>query len=135
MIGVLIVTHGKLARELVSSARVILGKDPGFKYLCLSWDKNISYMRARVTKSIREADKGSGVLVLTDMFGGTPTNLVLPLIKEGQLEVVTGVNLPMILKLANLRKEEELSSAVKKVTKKGIESIKQASLFLLKEND
>ncbi len=135
MIGVLIITHGQLGSELIDSARIILGEDPGFKFLCLSWTKNMEQLKEIVKKAVKDADSGEGVLILTDMFGGTPTNLAIPLIKEGQVDVVTGVNLPMVLKLANLRDCTDLSCAVEMVTKKGIESIQHASVFLKKKDD
>jgi PTS system mannose-specific IIA component len=101
MIGVLVVTHGGLADELVAAARVIAGgsADDGIRALSLDWRIGLEEARERIAKEVRETDRGEGVLVLTDMFGDTPSRAALALCRAGAIEVVSGVNLPMVVRL------------------------------------
>jgi PTS system mannose-specific IIA component len=99
MIGVLIVTHGGLATELLAAARVIAGELPNFRALSLDWSEGLEQARARIARNVAELDRGDGVLLLTDMYGDTPSNAALSLRTEGRVEVVSGVNLPMVVRL------------------------------------
>lgn len=106
MVGTLILTHGGLAHELLSAAEVIAGKLPAFESLGLSWNEGVEEARARIGASLARLDSGDGVLILTDMFGDTPTNAALSFAKRGRVAVVTGVNLPMVVRLGCLTAQE-----------------------------
>ena len=99
MIGVLVVTHGNLAKELVHSARTIIGEIKNVQAVSIDWDDNVVEAREKIAKAIKKVDFGRGALILTDMFGGTPTNISLTFLKKNEVEIVTGVNLPMLLEL------------------------------------
>jgi len=101
--GIVVVTHGNLARELMHAVEMILGPQERMQAVCLLPGDNVDDTRDRLSVAIRECDAGEGVLLLTDMFGGTPSNLALAFFAEGKVEVVMGVNLPMLLKLASIR--------------------------------
>src|SRR3990172_3990195 len=99
MIGVVVVTHCRLAQEFVDTARFIVGELPQVEAVCLDPRAGPEEARAEIEKAIGRVDNGDGVLILTDMFGGTPSNLSLSFLGDGEREVLTGVNLPMLLKL------------------------------------
>ena len=126
-IGVLVVTHGRLADELVAAAGIIVGKVPHIHALSIGWNDDVDIAREVVRKTLAAIDQGRGVLVLTDMFGGTPTNLSLSFLAEGAVEIVTGVNLPMVVKTANLAKEMSsglsLRQLAERVAAKGREAV------------
>jgi PTS system mannose-specific IIA component len=103
VIGVLIVSHYRLAEELLRAVRLIVGDLEGFAAVGLEPSIPPDEMGARIEKELRAVDTGDGVLVLTDMFGGTPSNLCLSFLDEGRIEIVTGVNLPMLVKIAQLK--------------------------------
>ena len=133
MIPVLVLTHGNLATELLAAAREIdsqLGS--GTSALALPWDIDSDEATRRLKKALRELDVGDGVIVLTDMFGGTATNIALPLMEAGRIEVVTGVNLPMLVKLGSLWLQEELGPQefAQRLRDAGQKSIRVASEFL-----
>lgn len=100
MIGKLILTHGGLARELLAAANVISGSLNGFEALSLDWSDGFEVARSKVAAALEHLDQGQGVLVLTDMYGGTPCNIAMTFFQPGRVEVLTGVNLPMVLRLA-----------------------------------
>jgi mannose PTS system EIIA component len=106
MIGKLILTHGGLARELLAAAQVISGRMSGFEALSLDWNDTFEEARAKVRAALERLDDGHGVLILTDMYGGTPTNVAVTFLDLGHVEVLTGVNLPMVLRLACQQSEE-----------------------------
>lgn len=106
MIGKLILTHGGTARELLAAARTISGELSGFEALSLDWNDTFEEARLKVRAAIDRLDQGQGVLILTDMFGGTPCNVALTFHHPGQIEILTGVNLPMVLRLACQGMEE-----------------------------
>ena len=106
MIGKLILTHGGLARELLQAANVIAGRLAGFEALSLDWSEGFDEARAKVSTALERLDQGQGVLILADMYGGTPCNLAMTFFQEGKVEVLTGVNLPMVLRLACQTGEE-----------------------------
>ncbi len=107
MIGIVVVTHGQLARELVSAAEMIIGEIPNVTAVSIGWHESPDDAQREIEQAILRADSGKGTVVLTDMFGGTPSNLSLTFLEKGRVEVVTGVNLPMLIRLASLREEED----------------------------
>jgi mannose PTS system EIIA component len=100
MIGKLILTHGGLARELLAAANVISGQLSGFEALSLDWSDGFDEARSKVAAVLDRLDQGQGVLILTDMYGGTPCNIAMTFFQAGRVEILTGVNLPMVLRLA-----------------------------------
>ncbi|OPY05972.1 MAG: PTS system mannose-specific EIIAB component [Syntrophaceae bacterium PtaB.Bin038] len=134
MIGVLVVTHGNLGNELVKVAELIKGSLSAT--LCISVDttKGLDELRKEITAAIRKVDSGAGVLILTDLFGGTPSNVSLAFLKEGKVEVVTGVNLPMLLKVPDVReKENDLARFAAEIRDYGKKNIYLASEILKKK--
>ncbi|MDW7966962.1 MAG: PTS sugar transporter subunit IIA [Thermoanaerobaculum sp.] len=126
MVGILIISHGSLAEELLSAGRKIdstLAQQA--KALSLEWNVDPEQARQQIAAALRELDAGDGVIVLTDMFGGTPTNLSLAFLDRARSELVTGVNLPMVVKVASLRREPQLTlkALARAVAEKGQKSI------------
>jgi PTS system mannose-specific IIA component len=130
MLGMIVVTHGALARELVASARTIVTGDVALEALSIDWNDDVEQAEARIREAIDRVDRGRGVLLLTDMFGGTPTNLALAIFEPGRVEIVTGANLPMVIKFLNLRKKVDLPQAAAAVARQGRESVQVASRLL-----
>ena len=110
MIGLVIVSHGRLADELVAATEHVVGPMDALLAVCIGPDDDMERRRADIRDSIADADRGEGVLVLTDMFGGTPSNLAISLLDPGKVEVIAGVNLPMLIKLAEARSRADLDS-------------------------
>jgi len=104
-VGVVVVTHGQLATELLNAAEMIVGDLPRFAAVSIGWHDDVTVAREAIQTAVGKVDGGAGVLVLTDMFGGTPSNLSLTLLEAGRLEVATGVNLPMLIKLARASRD------------------------------
>ena len=134
MIGLLLVTHGRLAEELRSAALTI---QPGLDRIvavALEWSDTGEDAREKIRRGLAQADEGDGAIILTDMFGGTPTNLTLPFLRKDRVEIVTGVNLPMVLKCASLQKSGRPVTEVAHVAKdRGQRSIYVASDLLAEE--
>lgn len=132
MIGILIVTHGQLGRELLTAAEMIVGEIPNVAPVSIGWHDDPHDAQKEIEDGIRRVETGNGTVVLTDMFGGTPSNLSLAFLEKGRVEVVTGVNLPMLIKLVSLRSAEgvDLERAVREVSAQGKESICLASDLL-----
>ncbi|MGA9773253.1 MAG: PTS sugar transporter subunit IIA [Blastocatellia bacterium] len=130
MIGGVIVTHGQLANELVSAAEMIVGEIHHIRAVSIGWHDDVDVAREEVERAIRQVDVGSGVLLLTDMFGGTPTNLAATFLGQAEVEVVTGVNLPMVIKLATQDKDEQLGDLARRVRDQGQQQIHLASDIL-----
>ena len=107
MIGIVVVTHGQLARELVAAAEIIVGEMPNVTAVSIGWHESPDDAERGIQDAIAKTDSGNGTVVLTDMFGGTPSNLSLTFLEKDKVEVVTGVNLPMLIRLASLREDEE----------------------------
>src|SRR5262245_53539691 len=101
MVGALVVTHGEVAKELVNAAYRIIGESAVLQAGCIGWEEDVSTARRKIEEAIARVERGAGVLILTDMFGGTASNLSLTLLDPGHVEVVTGVNLSMLLKLGS----------------------------------
>ena len=128
MVGILVATHGRLAEELVNAAQMIVGKTENIATISIGWNDNVAEARQKISEGIKKVDTGRGVIILTDMFGGTPTNISLPFLKENKVEVVTGVNLPMLIKLLSLQKEGmELIEIARKVQERGKQCVYVAS--------
>lgn len=129
-IGGLVVTHGRLGHELVAAAEMIVGEIPHVLPVSIGWHDDVERSRQGIEEAISTLDRGGGVIILTDMFGGTPSNLTLSLLKKGEVEIVTGVNLPMIIKLANQTGEEDVSELAQRVLEQGQKHIALASGLL-----
>jgi len=124
MIGKLILTHGGLARELLSAAQTISGRLSSFEAVSLDWNDGPDEAKAQVRAAIRRLDQGEGVLILTDMYGGTPCNVASTFCQPGKVEVLTGVNLPMVLRLACQSSEDgDLSTVAKGLLAKAHRSL------------
>jgi len=130
MIGALVVTHGSLGRELVAAAEMIVGEISHIRAVSIGWHDDVNDAHNDIEKHIAEVEDGEGVLILTDMFGGTPSNIALSFHDPGKVDVVTGVNLPMIIKIAGQKEEDTLDSLARIVRDKGRSSIAMASDFL-----
>ena len=130
MIGVVVVTHGQLATELVNAAETIVGDLPRFAAVSIGWHDAVELAREEIAQAVTRVDSGSGVIVLTDMFGGTPSNLAITFLAEGRVEVVTGVNLPMLLKLAGTREVTDLRELARRIREDGRNGIWVASDLL-----
>ena len=130
MIGGLIVTHGRLAVELLNAAEAIVGDIQNIAAVSIGWHDDVDMASDMVEKAIKRVDSGSGVLILTDMFGGTPTNIASTFLDQGAIEIVTGVNLPMLIKLTQLGPEDNLAAAAKLVRENGQDNIHIASDLL-----
>jgi PTS system mannose-specific IIA component len=133
MIGVLITTHGSLGSELIRAAELIKGKLEGVSHVSVDQKKGMEDLKKEIGQCIRKLDQGKGVLILTDLFGGTPSNISLSFLKEGKLEVVTGVNLPMLLKLDEKRQEMNLKDFASYIKDYGKKNIYLASEVLSKK--
>ncbi len=134
MIGVLVITHGNLGNELIKVAELIKGPQQGTLSISVDASRGLDDLRKEITASIRKVDSGSGVLVLTDLFGGTPSNVSLAFLKERKVEVVTGVNLPMLLKVPDVReKENDLAKFAAEIRDYGKKNIYLASEVLKKK--
>jgi len=130
MLGLLVVSHGRLAEELVNAVRTIVGPVEALEAVSIGWNDDVEESSRRIEAAARRVDCGQGVLLLTDMFGGTPTNLALSLHEQGRIEIVTGVNLPMLIKFANLREQLELQEAAERIAQQGREAIHVAAHYL-----
>jgi len=129
-IGVVIVSHGRLGEEMLQAVRLIVPDPPPFLAVGIQPEQRVDEVRAAIAKALDEADTGDGVLVLTDMFGGTPSNVSLSFLGERHIEVVTGVNLPMLIKLATLRAEKPLEDLAAFIKQYGKRNISMASEIL-----
>jgi len=130
MIGGVIVTHGQLANELVSAAEMIVGEINHITAVSIGWHDDVEIAREEVARAVARLDSGEGVIILTDMFGGTPTNIAASFLHQARVEVVTGVNLPMVIKLASQSKEESLDELARLVRDQGQQHIYLASEIL-----
>lgn len=129
-IGGVIISHGQLATELLTAAEEVVSEVSQIRAVSIGWHDDVEAAKAEIHQAIAEVSRGAGVLLLTDMFGGTPTNIAMMFMKEGEVEIVTGVNLPMVIKLASLNKEISLADLAKEVEQQGKESITRAGMLL-----
>jgi len=127
---VVVVTHGQLANELVNAAEMIVGDLPQFTAVSIGWHDDVNDAREDIAQAIDRVRGEEGVLLLTDMFGGTPSNLGMTFLEKDRIEVITGVNLPMLIKLASLRQNEKLDRAVLGAQEAGRKYINVASQLL-----
>jgi PTS system mannose-specific IIA component len=130
MIGVVVVTHGQLATELLNAAETIVGDLPRFAAVSIGWHDDTEDARAEIEQAIARVEEGAGVLILTDMFGGTASNLAMSFLAPGKVEVITGVNLPMLIKLANLPEQSDLLASAREMREHGRNAIWVASDLL-----
>ena len=135
LVGVVVVTHGQLATELLNAAEMIVGELPQFAAVSIGWHDDVETAREEIERGIRKVDGGHGVLVLTDMFGGTASNLGLSFLEAGRVEVVTGVNLPMLIKLAKSHAGETVQAMARDICEHGRMAIRVASDLLRSEHD
>ena len=125
-----VVTHGQLATELVNAAEMIVGDLPQFTAVSIGWHDDVSDARQEIEQAIERVRGDAGVLLLTDMFGGTPSNVGMTFLEKDSVEVITGVNLPMVIKLANLRGAADLLEVARQMREEGRHAIWVASDFL-----
>jgi PTS system mannose-specific IIA component len=125
-----IVTHGQLATELLAAAEMIIGAIAHIAAISIGWHDDVDVARGEIERAIGRVSEGGGVLILTDMFGGTPTNIASMFFVEGEVEVVTGVNLPMVIKLASQTDAESLAVVAGRVRDQGQQAIHLAGELL-----
>jgi PTS system mannose-specific IIA component len=130
MIGVVVVTHGQLANELVNAAEMIVGDLPQFAAVSIGWHDEVNDAREDIAQAIKRVRGDAGVLILTDMFGGTPSNLGMTFLEKDRIEVITGVNLPILIKLASLQTSQDLLAVAREMRDHGRNAIWVASDLL-----
>ncbi|OSQ36995.1 PTS sugar transporter subunit IIA [Thalassospira mesophila] len=130
MIGMVLVTHGDLAREFVAALEHVVGAQENVAAVCIGPDDDMEQRRADILAAVEDVDSGQGVVLLTDMFGGTPSNLAISIMEQAHVEVIAGVNLPLLIKLASVRVEGTLAQAVNAAQDAGRKYINVASRLL-----
>lgn len=130
MIGLVLVTHGRLAAEFISAMEHVVGPQLNIEAICIGPDDDMEARRRDIGTAVRSVEQGRGVIILTDMFGGTPSNLAISLMGTGHIEVIAGVNLPMLIRLASVRKEMDVAAAVEAAQAAGVKYISVASQIL-----
>ena len=130
MIGLVLVTHGRLASEFITAMEHVVGPQERIAAINIGADDNMEKRRKDITKAIAKVDEGDGVIILTDLFGGTPSNLAISLMKSDKIEVIAGVNLPMLIRLEGARKVMDVRSAVAAAREAGRKYISVASEIL-----
>jgi len=131
MIGIIVVTHSQLGNALIEAAQFIIGNEPeAIESLSIDLNENAEKLRGKIAESIKRLQSDKGVLILTDMFGGTPSNLSYSFLEEGKIEVISGVNLPILIKALNSREKFELSALAETLVVFGKRSISLASGIL-----
>ncbi len=132
MIGLVVVSHGRLAVELVHATEHVVGEQRRFKAISIEAEDDIEARREQIRDTVKACDEGDGVIILTDMFGGTPSNLAISVMSPGKVEVIAGVNLPMLIKLAEVRGEVTIEEAADVAAEAGRKYINIASQLLRK---
>jgi PTS system mannose-specific IIA component len=130
MIGMVLVTHGRLAAEFIAALEHVVGPQTNIAAVCIGPEDDMERRRHDILRAIGEVDAGKGVVLLTDMFGGTPSNLAISVMDKAKVEVIAGINLPMLIKLASLRESESLAAAVRGAQEAGRKYINVASQLL-----
>ena len=130
-IGGVIISHGQLANELVAAAEAVVGDLDHIRAVSIGWHDDVEMAKAEIEQAIKEVSQGIGVLLLTDMFGGTPTNIAAMFLDNNDVEIVTGVNLPMVIKVASTMRETTLHDLAKDVEEQGKEAICRATTLLV----
>ena len=135
MIGIVLVTHGRLADELVNALQHVVGEEDDIATVCIHSDDDMEQRRRDIIDTIAGVDSGAGVVLLTDMFGGTPSNLAISVMTETNVEVIAGVNLPMLIELAQTRRTSDLAQAVAEAQEAGRKYINIASRLLAERGE
>lgn len=130
MIGMILVTHGKLAEEFVHAMQHVVGRQEAVATVCIGPNDDMERRRKEISDAIKKVDSGTGVIILTDLFGGTPSNLAISLMKAGHVEVIAGINLPMLIRLAKARNSMDVREAARAARDAGRNYITIASEFL-----
>ncbi len=130
LIGLVLVTHGNLALEFISAMQHVVGRQENIAPVCIGPEDDMEIRRQEILDKVSEVDAGAGVVVLTDMFGGTPSNLAISIMDRANVEIIAGVNLPMLIKIAALRKEKNLKETVEGAQEAGKKYINIASQLL-----
>ncbi|MDF1600767.1 PTS sugar transporter subunit IIA [Mesorhizobium sp. YIM 152430] len=130
MIGIVLVTHGRLADEFRSAVQHVVGHQDQLETVSIEAEDDMEQRRLDIVDAVRRADSGAGVVVLTDMFGGTPSNLAISVMEPGKVEVIAGVNLPMLIKLTSVRKADDMVTALEEAQNAGRKYINVASQVL-----
>lgn len=130
MIGLVLVTHGNLALEFISAMQHVVGKQENVEAVCIGPEDDMEMRRAEILDKVSKVDSGSGVVVLTDMFGGTPSNLAISIMDRAHVEILAGMNLPMLIKIASLRKDKNMKETVEGAQEAGKKYINIASQLL-----
>lgn len=133
MIGIILVTHGRLAEEFVHAMEHVVGKQEDVATVCIGPSDDMEARREEIASAIQKVDSGAGAIILTDLFGGTPSNLAISLLQRGRTEVIAGINLPMLIRLAGARKNLDLAGASTAARDAGRNYITMASEFLGQE--
>ena len=130
MIGLVLVTHGYLAKEFVIAMEHVVGPQKAIETVCIGPEDDMEVRRADIAAAVEHVNDGSGVILLTDLFGGTPSNLAISLLKAGEIEVIAGINLPMLIRLESARKTMTVQTAVAAAREAGQKYISVASELL-----
>jgi len=130
MIGLVLVTHGRLAEEFLHAVVHVVGPQEKFATICIGADDDMELRRDDIVEAVGSVNEGDGVIILTDMFGGTPSNMAISVMEEGKVEVIAGVNLPMLIKLTSIRQNEALIPALLAAQEAGRRYINVPSLIL-----
>jgi PTS system mannose-specific IIA component len=130
MIGMVLVTHGRLAVEFIAALEHVVGPQLNIAAVCIGPDDDMEQRRREILDSVAKVNEGDGVVLLTDMFGGTPSNLAISVLDKANVEVIAGINLPMLIKLARVRDSEKLQAAVTAAQEAGRKYINVASQLL-----
>ena len=130
MIGGIIVSHGKLAEELLNALTIILGEVVNMEAISIGWYDDVEDSKSKINHSLKRVDQKNGVLIFTDMFGGTPSNLSFSFLKDDSIEIITGVNLPMLIKFVSLQRSNKLKEVAQMVVEQGKKNIHLASALL-----
>lgn len=130
MIGGIIVCHGKMAEELLNSLTIILGEAPNIEAISIGWYDDVEESKKKIDESLKRVNQKNGVLIFTDMFGGTPSNLSFSFLKNNQIDIITGVNLPMLIKFVSLQRSNNPKDVARKVVDQGKKNIHLASSLL-----
>jgi PTS system mannose-specific IIA component len=130
MIGLILVTHGRLAEEFVHAMQHVVGRQEAVATVCIGPNDDMERRRKEIADAVRAVDSGQGAIILTDLFGGTPSNLAISLMEAGRVEVIAGINLPMLIRLAGARKTMDVVAATVAARDAGRNYITIASEFL-----
>ncbi|MBO6917019.1 MAG: PTS sugar transporter subunit IIA [Rhizobiaceae bacterium] len=130
MIGLVLVTHGNLAEEFKNALEHVVGQQEAVETICIGPEDDMDRRREDIVNAVKDADQGNGVIILTDMFGGTPSNLSISVMESGGIEVIAGINLPMLIKLARVREDNDMQKSLQEAQDAGKKYINVASSLL-----